>query len=111
MTQRSLAHYAEETGCPWRSVDRIAYYCDDVLPALAADDPEAWPVRWDHCFRRIAYDAAVGSKWDRVVDRPFVDHATDDQRRGAALASARMVIGGAAVCDRLNDRSLNYRDE
>lgn len=31
---------------------------------------ESWPIRADHCFLRIAYDNAVGAKWDTVVKPP-----------------------------------------
>jgi hypothetical protein len=29
----------------------------------------------NHCYLRIAYDNAVHSKWDTVVDRPFIANA------------------------------------
>merc|ERR1712185_577800 len=39
----------------------------NTLPALAAK--HRWPIRWDHCFMRVALDNAFGSCWYDHVDR------------------------------------------
>ena len=32
----------------------------------------------NHCYLRMANDAATGDKWTNVVDKPFVKNATDE---------------------------------
>ena len=41
-----------------------------VARLVARAAAEQWPIRADHCFLRIAYDNAVGAKWDTVVHPP-----------------------------------------
>ncbi len=61
-----------------RTMERLA---EDTLPAKAASGD--YPVRFDHCFKRIAYDVAVGTKWDTDVTPPFCANATPAQLRRA----------------------------
>ena len=41
-----------------------------VARLVARAAAERWPLRNDHCFLRVAYDNAVGAKWDTVYARP-----------------------------------------
>ncbi len=79
---------------------------EEVLPRHAASGN--YPVRFDHCFKRIAYDVAVGAQWDADVTPPFYQNATLDQIRRAVRVLREM----AADPDRAaayNHRSLRYR--
>ena len=56
---------------------------------MARAAAESWPIRADHCFLRIAYDNAVGARWDLVHARPGWRSLPLD-----ALAAAVAVLGG-----------------
>ena len=88
--------------------DTISRLADEVLPALARADSEDYPVRFDHCFRRIAYDYAVGQKWDEVIESPFYKNASGAQLRRAVQALETM-IRQPEKADELNEQSLSYR--
>lgn len=87
-------------------VARLEQLCDRRLPDAARSG--RYPVTDDHCFRRIAYDAAVEARWDAVVARPFVRHATQDQLEAAVRASERM-LDDPGEARRLNRASLQWR--
>ena len=89
-------------------VDEMNRLAEDVLPEIAGEN-DRYPVRFDHCFKRIAYDAAVGDRWDREVQRPFYRHATDQQIRRAIQTLKEMVDSPVRAAD-LNEQSLAYRE-
>ncbi|SOB79233.1 hypothetical protein SAMN06297144_0444 [Sphingomonas guangdongensis] len=78
-----------------------------ILPALAG--PRGWPVRYDHCFQRILFDAATGGVWyDAISKRPAYRHASDAVL-DEAVRLAEAVADGSADLPALNDRSLAWR--
>ena len=80
-----------------------------VARLVARGAAERWPIRADHCFLRIAYDNAVGAKWDTRHVRPAWRSLPLD-RLAAALAHARAIeTGGRAMLEPLNRASLAYR--
>jgi hypothetical protein len=86
--------------------DDIEHLAKKVLPKRAKQ--ENYPVRFDHCFLRIAYDATVGGKWDESIDRPFKHNASTDQLETAKRRLEQMVED-PNLCHRLNEKSLKYR--
>lgn len=86
---------------------RLARLCDEILPLLA--DREDFPITEGHCFRRVAYDLAVGGVWSDVIPRPFVEHASHLQLCSAYRASSWMVREGHPAVTRGNDMSLGAR--
>ena len=92
-----------------RQIDEMEHLAEEVLPDKAADDSR-YPVRFDHCFKRIAYDAAVGAQWDTQVQRPFYRHASDEQIQDAIDALETMRDTPSRVAE-LNRQSLEYRTE
>lgn len=87
-------------------VRRMEHLAEEVLPAKAASGDK--PVRFDHCFKRIAYDMAVGAKWDTEVVRPFYRHATPEQIRRAVKVLREMAADSDRAAE-YNRRSLRYR--
>jgi len=87
--------------------DEIAWLADERLPARAAAT-ESYPVRFDHCFRRIAYDTATGQEWDEAASRPFYRNATRPQLLRAARA-LRVMAASPAACRAWNRESIGYR--
>lgn len=91
-------------------VRALTRLCDDELPSKAQASPGDYPVHLDHCFRRIAYDNALCTKWDTAVDRPFIDNADVTDLALAVGVARSMYRGGPATVRRLNEFSLSYRD-
>lgn len=90
-------------------VDRIERLADEVLPAVAAWREGEYPVVFDHCFRRIAYDTACGMKWTEAVDRPFSRRAPVWLLTTTLEILYQMVVSPAKT-HRFNDQSLQYRE-
>ncbi len=77
-----------------------------ILPGMAA--LHRWPIRLDHCFMRVCLDAALGTRWDRVVPRPAIRHLTEAQL-ARAVAVAEGIAADPASLRRLNGASLRMR--
>ena len=88
--------------------ERYLHLTREALPARAAAEP-GWPVRFDHCFMRIALDHAVGGRWTDAVARPAYRHLTEAQLRRAIGAAERMLAGGPEAARELNRASLDAR--
>lgn len=48
-----------------------------------ASERDGAPIENAWEFWRVAYDCAVGARWDDEVDRPFIEHAPRHLRREA----------------------------
>lgn len=88
-------------------IGRLKHLTEVVLPARARE--LRWPIRLDHCFKRICFDAAFGDVWDRHIRRP-----AERNLRGAALGLAllcaeELAAGGAALLAERNRQSLLWR--
>lgn len=100
--------WADEETRRQRYVDKLEERCDDVLPRLAEDG--GWPVRFDHCFRRICYDVACGGHWKEAIDgETFIEDADFQYVQKAACIAIRMIHDGPRYAERVNEESLAYR--
>ncbi len=77
-----------------------------VLPAMAVE--QGWPIRLDHCFKRVCLDAALGARWDTLVRRPAVRHLSLSQL-AAAVKHAERIAARPALLPPLNRASLRLR--
>ena len=80
------------------------------LPARAR--VERWPLRADHCFRRVILDAVCGRRWyDVVPGRPAYRHLDHDRLVAATALAERLATDPDAVVllRDLNEQSLRYR--
>jgi len=107
--QASLTDYGSGDPRRERYVSRLTRFCDDVLPEQAQSSDGAWPVWFDHCFRRLVYDAACGREWTDVIDRPFIDNAPFARLQRATCYAVRMHHDGPAYAERLQEKSLLWR--
>lgn len=80
-----------------------------VTRLVARAAAERWPIRADHCFLRIAYDAAAGAKWDTVYGKPGYASLPLDRLAAAIATLERIEAGGRAALDPLNAASLAFR--
>jgi hypothetical protein len=76
---------------------------------LVRAGPEGWPIRLDHCLLRVAYDNAVGMRWDRACRRPARAHLPLDALGRAVALLGEMEQGGRPAVAALNARSLAFR--
>jgi len=78
-----------------------------TLPGLSAT--RDWPVREDHCFQRILFDAVCGGVWyDHGHGRP-AHRRIEIQRLEAAVALGQRIAAGEEDLKALNARSLAWR--
>lgn len=114
MSQQSLFKRDNPISHRGRLLRHIRHLADEVLPSRARSiersGGQGYPVQEDHCFRRIAYDAAMGERWDDATTRPFVENATTAQLR-KALAALEKMARAPSQAQRLNRQSLRYREE
>ena len=106
----SLFEPAEETSpkAPSDAVETLINLAEQQLPAQAASGE--YPVQHDHCFKRIAYDVAVGARWDADVRPPFYKNASPEQIH-RAVEVLREMLADPRRAAAYNRRSLRYRGE
>ena len=80
------------------------------LPELAK--AHKWPIRFDHCFQRVALDAAFGGCWYEHLDRKkgaaIKQIGAADLARAVA-AARRMAEEGAGAVREMDQASLRWR--
>jgi hypothetical protein len=81
---------------------------DLVLPTLAAGATD-WPVRHNHCFRRIVYDTLAGRPWRHRWPAPAVANMTETELAAAIALCDRLAAEGTALCRAWNAASLHGR--
>ena len=78
-----------------------------VLPATAR--AERWPIRFDHCFKRICLDHAFSAPWYKHLPRPAVRHLQGEALASAVRCATELVEGGAFLLAQRNAESLGWR--
>ena len=64
----------------------------------------------NHCYLRMANDAATANKWTNVVDKPFLKNATDKQLQKSVETLWQMQEDHESI-DILNMYSLHKRNK
>jgi hypothetical protein len=75
-----------------------------------AKDTGCYPVRYDHCFKRIALDIAVHQCWYDVIQKPAIRHATAKQLQ-RAIALLEVMRESPDEAKRFNQMSLGFRQQ
>ena len=86
---------------------RFKHLTEVVLPALARDGQ--WPIRFDHCFKRICLDHAFDDVWYRHLSRPAERHLYGEPLERAVRCAEELAAGGLPVLAERNRASLGYR--
>lgn len=89
-------------------IRRYLHLTGTVMPELASTERQAWPVRNDHCFRRIVLDSVCGGVWYDHLSRPAYRHLNLEQAQRAVQLCEDIIAGTADLID-LNRKSLSYR--
>lgn len=94
--------------CTADLISRYLLLTKDVMPQMARDLMNQWPVRNDHCFQRIVLDAVCGGVWYEHLARPAYKHLTHDQA-SRALQLCEDIVENRADLHELNKQSLIWR--
>ncbi len=86
---------------------RFKQITEELLPARARD--EHWPLRFDHCFKRICLDHAFGDVWYKHLKKP-AERNIDGEALNRALACAdELLHGSRELLAQRNKESLTLR--
>lgn len=98
------------SSAPHRDQERIARFkhlTERLLPARARQDH--WPIRLDHCFKRICLDHAFGDVWYHHLKKPAERHLNGPALGRALLCAEDLLAGDRALLEERNRVSLHYR--
>ncbi len=68
-----------------------------------------WPLRLDHCFKRVCLDWACGGCWYGHIARPAEQHLAGDTLRRAVQCAEDLLTGGLETLTIRNQASLRWR--
>ncbi len=80
---------------------------EQVLPAMARQ--HQWPLRLDHCFKRVCLDHAFGDVWYRHVKKPAERHVHGEALDRALLCAQEIAAQGEPLLRLRNADSLRFR--
>ena len=88
-------------------IARFKQLTEHILPTLAHE--QHWPIRLDHCFKRICLDAAFEDVWYRHLPKPAERHLTGEALARALRCAEELATEGLSAVTRRNRESLLYR--
>ena len=88
-------------------VERFKQLTEVELPAKARE--QRWPIRFDHCFKRICLDYAYGDVWYKHLKKPAEKNIDGDPLRHAIACAEEILAGGLTLLRERNNASLSYR--
>ena len=90
-------------------IARFKHLTERILPALARE--HHWPIRLDHCFKRICLDYAFGDVWHHHLARPAQRHLTGDPLTRALHCAEDLAANDLPLLRSRNAESLRYREK
>ncbi len=90
-----------------QAVSRFKQLTEVALPAKARE--QRWPIRLDHCFKRICLDYAFEDVWYKHLPKPAERHLAGDALQRAVRCAEEFLAGDRALLDERNTASLRYR--
>lgn len=87
-------------------IARFKQLTEQVLPLRARQ--LHWPLRLDHCFKRVCLDGAFGDVWYKHVAKPAERHLRGEPLARALLLAEQLAAGDASLLAVLNRDSLRY---
>ena len=88
-------------------VARFKALTEIELPARARE--ERWPLRLDHCFKRVCLDWACEGCWYTHIRRPAERHIDGALLERAVQCGEEIRDGGVEVLRTRNEASLRWR--
>ena len=89
------------------TVAHFKHLTETTLPALARQ--HRWPIRLDHCFKRICLDHAFADVWYKHLPRPAERHLAGLPLARAIACAEAIAAQGLPVLQQRNTESLRYR--
>lgn len=86
---------------------RFKHLTETALPVRARE--EHWPIRLDHCFKRICLDHAFGDVWYRHLRKPAERHLAGEALDRAVQCAEDLLREGLTLLTERNLASLRYR--
>lgn len=88
-------------------VERFKALTETALPARAREG--RWPLRHDHCFKRVCLDWACGDCWYRRLAKPAERHLAGELLERSVRCAEEILAGGLPVLRERNGMSLRWR--
>ena len=88
-------------------ISRLKRLTEVELPALAVAG--RWPIRFDHCFKRICFDFAFEDVWYKHLARPAERHLDGVPLLRALQCAEELTVQGLSLLKERNRASLGYR--
>ncbi len=88
-------------------VARFKYLTEVALPQRARE--ERWPLRLDHCFKRVCLDYAFGGEWYGFIAKPAERNLHGEALLRAVACAEAILQAGWPLLETLNRQSLLYR--
>lgn len=86
---------------------------ENTLPGIANEN--GWVVTEDHCFHRIILDNVLGNVWYEELERngfkPAYQQLGRENLLEAIHLSVKIIMEGDSEVEKLNERSLGYREK
>lgn len=86
---------------------RFKHLTENVLPARSA--ALHWPIRLDHCFKRICLDHAFGDVWYNHLQRPAERHLCGEPLQRALACAEELNRHDQELLRQRNAASLHWR--
>ena len=90
-----------------QKIAHFKHLTETTLPALARR--HRWPIRLDHCFKRICLDHAFTDVWYNHLPRPAERHLAGLPLARAIACAEAIVAQGLPALQQRNTESLRYR--
>ena len=88
-------------------VARFKKVTEQLLPERARK--ERWPLRLDHCFKRVCLDFAFGDVWYHHCAKPAERNLTGEALERAVRCGEELLAGDRALLELRNRMSLGFR--
>lgn len=89
------------------AIARFKHLTEVSLPAQAK--AERWPLRLDHCFKRVCLDYAFQDVWYKHLKKPAERNIEGEALRRALQCAEQIAQEGEALLRTRNTESLRYR--
>ena len=96
------------SACASLLIEQYLVMTRDVMPKMAREPTNKWPVRHDHCFQRIVLDSVCQGVWYESIKRPAYKHLDHAQAK-LAVNLCNQIIAGQIDLSLLNLQSLTWR--
>ncbi len=107
LTQSDLTQTGPEVAQTAEQIARFKHLTEHLLPTRARE--HRWPIRLDHCFKRICLDYAFSDVWYNHLPRPAERHLSGDPLARALHCAEALATNDLALLRVRNEESLRYR--